>query len=370
MTGVMWHPGLSFSKTKLAVFSLLGLSMIAAPFAVSSLRTGANSCEGKEVEERLYCEFNAAVVKIEVENGAGSGVIMSEDGLVLTNAHVVQDSTEVRVSFPDSETGGEVYVSGEVIAYGEEGLDLAAVQLSGDGFAYVADLSDSISVGQRVYAIGTPFEEFRNTLTAGIVSRIDTEKELIQTDAAINPGNSGGPLFNATGELVGVNTAIYASRDGGNIGIGFAIPADEVQGFLQDVEDGTAPVEPQVAEIVPGIYQDPEVLVMDGAFVGGEITEASNVFDDQSYFNAYLFEGRAGQVVEIAMESADFDAYLMLFGPEGEAVAEDDDSYGNGNAYITVTLPANGVYTIFANTYEAGNTGRYQIGGLVENNNQ
>lgn len=370
MTSAMQHSSFNISKTKLAIFSLLGLTLVSVPFAVSALRSGGHACETGEVEERLYCEYNPAVVKIEVENGAGSGVIMSEDGLVLTNAHVVQDFTEVRVSFPDSETGGEVYVSGEVIAYGEEGLDLAAVQLSGEGFDYVSELSEAVSVGQRVYAIGTPFEEFRNTLTAGIVSRIDTEKDLIQTDAAINPGNSGGPLFNASGELVGVNTAIYASQDGGNIGIGFAIPSETVEGFLQDVEEGNAPTEPQVAEIVPGIYQDPQVLSMNGSFVGGEINEDSNVFDDQSYFNAYVFEGQAGQVVEIAMESVEFDAYLMLFGPNGEGVAEDDDSYGDTNAYLSVTLPADGVYTIFANTYEAGETGRYQIGGLLTEANQ
>lgn len=365
MTGVLQQPGFSISKAKLAAFSLLGLAMLASPFAITSLRASGNPCEGKEVEERLYCEFNSAVVKIEIDGSAGSGVIMSEDGLVLTNAHVVQDATDVRVSFPDSETGGEVYVTGKVIAYGEEGLDLAAVQLSGASFNHVSTLSDSISVGQRVYAIGTPFQEFRNTLTAGIVSRIDTEKDLIQTDAAINPGNSGGPLFNAEGELVGVNTAIYTSQEGGNIGIGFAIPAETVEAFLKDVENGTASTEPQVAEIVPGIYQDPQLLTMNGAFIAGEISEESNVFDDQSYFDAYIFEGQAGQVVEIVMESGDVDSYLMLFGPNGEGIAEDDDSYGNSNAYITVTLPEDGVYTIFANTYEAGEMGRYQIGGLL-----
>jgi len=366
MTGVLQqHPGVGISKAKLAIFSLLGVAMLASPFAIPSLRASANPCEGKEVEERLYCEFNSAVVKIEIDGSSGSGVILSEDGLVLTNAHVVQDATSVRVSFPDSETGGDVYVTGEVVAYGEEGLDLAAVQLSGEGFNYVSTMSDDISVGQRVYAIGTPFQEFRNTLTAGIVSRIDTAKDLIQTDAAINPGNSGGPLLNANGELIGVNTAIYTSHEGGNIGIGFAIPAETVEEFLKAVEDGTAPTEPQVAELVPGIYQDPEILVMDGTFVAGAITEASNIFDDESFFNAYVFEGRAGQVVEVAMESAEIDPYLMLFGPNGEGIAEDDDSYGNGNAYILVTLPVDGVYTVFANTYEAGETGVYQIGGLL-----
>lgn len=366
MTSALHPPISGFSKAKLAILSLVGLSLVAAaPLAVNALRASADPCADKDIEEKLYCQFNPAVVKVEIGDGAGSGVIVSEDGLMLTNAHVVQDASDVRVSFPDNETGGEVYVSGEVIAYGEDGLDLAAVQLQGDGFDHVSELSEAVSVGQRVYAIGTPFQAFRNTLTAGIISRIDEDMGLIQTDAAINPGNSGGPLFNADGELVGVNTAIYAAQDGGNIGIGFAIPADTVEAFLAAVEDGTAPTEPQIAAVEPGIYQDPEMLVMDGTFMTGQITEESNVFDDRSYFDAYVFEGRAGQVVEIAMESVDVDAYLMLFGPNGDPIAEDDDSFGNGNAYLAVTLPEDGIYTIFANTYEPGETGRYQIGGLL-----
>jgi len=354
------------SKAQLLLLAALGISAAAAPMVYVSVRPMlAETCKD-EVEVCLYRKASPAVATIETETGSGSGAILTAEGLVITNAHVVEDAKEVQVAIPD-ETGGRVVVRGEVIAYGEEGLDLAAVQLQGSGFEHLALEEESISVGQKVYAIGTPFGAFQNSLTQGIVSRLDPVEKLIQTDAAINPGNSGGPLLNAEGDIVGINTAIYASRDGGNIGIGFAIPAEVVQEFLAAVEDGTAPTEPQITGPVPGIYNDPTVLAMNGNFIQSELTEDSNVLDDLSYFNTYVFEGQAGQQVEIAMESAEIDSYLMLFDPNGEPVAEDDDSNGNGNAYITVTLPADGVYTIFANSYEAGEVGSYAIGGLLSN---
>jgi S1-C subfamily serine protease len=157
------------------------------------------------------------------EQGVGSGVIFDADGWILTNRHVVAGSTTVTVELKD----GTEYTG---TIYGIDTLtDLAIVKIEATGLtaAGLGD-SDGLRVGQLVVAIGSPLGTFSNTVTSGIVSAkgrtIQTEgsqlNNLIQTDAAINPGNSGGPLLDATGAVVGINTAI--ARD--STGIGFSIP--------------------------------------------------------------------------------------------------------------------------------------------------
>ena len=216
-------------------------------------------------------------------------------------------------------------------------------------------------VGQRAFAIGSPFG-FQNTFTTGIVSRLDSNRGTIQTDAAINPGNSGGPLLNSDGELIGVNTAIFTSgENSGNIGIGFAIAVDRVLPFLAAVEDGTAS---RVARDRPTGSEDlkpPEPLAFNTPIVG-RLESGDNVLQiDNSFFDAYIFEGEAGQQVSIVMASNDIDPYLILLGPNGELAAEDDDSAGELNAAIDLRLPVSGTYLLLANSYQAGESGTYQI---------
>jgi serine protease Do len=159
------------------------------------------------------------------QQGQGSGVIISPDGLVLTNNHVVADATKIRVKLADGRTLAAKLVGADprsdvAVIRMEGGKDFPAVKL-GD--------SDSLEVGEWVVAVGNPFG-LANTVTVGVVSAkgrsrvglVDYEN-FIQTDAAINPGNSGGPLVNLDGEVVGVNSAIM-SRSGGYMGIGLAIP--------------------------------------------------------------------------------------------------------------------------------------------------
>ncbi|MGK7928617.1 MAG: S1C family serine protease, partial [Spirulina sp.] len=186
---------------------------------------------------RVYEQASPAVVSLEGGDATGSGSIVRSDGLILTNAHVVEGLSVVNVILAD---GREF--QGEVIGFAEDGLDLAVVQIRGaiDLPTLTFAPPGSVRVGQQAFAIGSPFG-FQGTYTTGIVSRIDREKSLIQTDAAINPGNSGGPLLNSRGELIGVNTAIYSRGNAGNIGIGFAIPVEQVQPFLTAVRDGRAP---------------------------------------------------------------------------------------------------------------------------------
>ena len=156
--------------------------------------------------------------------GQGSGFIISADGYVITNAHVVSKADEVTVTMTDKRE-----FKAKVIG-SDERTDIAVLKIEANGLPKVAiGDSDKLRVGEWVLAIGSPFG-FENTVTAGIVSAKARENRealtpFIQTDVAVNPGNSGGPLFNLRGEVVGVNSQIF-SGNGGYLGISFAIPAN------------------------------------------------------------------------------------------------------------------------------------------------
>jgi S1-C subfamily serine protease len=299
--------------------------------------------------ERVYAAARPAVVSIESDEGTGSGSIISADGLILTNAHVVGNSRTVKVHLEDGRT-----LEGRVIGYGD-GQDLAAVKIQGSNFPTIPLASTNARVGQRAFAIGNPFG-LEGTFTTGIVSRIDTQEGRIQTDAAINPGNSGGPLLNSQGQMIGVNTSIYAiSRDSGNIGIGFAISTSLVQPFLTAVRNGNAPQSPQGNLVA----QD---ITLNGTPVQGQLDRnSSRLEDDDSYYTRYNFEGRAGQRIVVEMTSSELDAYLILLSPNGDDLGQDDNGAGGKNAKLTITLPENGTYTVLANTRGARETGHYSL---------
>nr|WP_254939546.1 trypsin-like peptidase domain-containing protein [Cyanobium sp. Morenito 9A2] len=165
------------------------------------------------------------------ERGQGSGVIFQAEGLILTNAHVVEKSSRVTVGLKDGRR-----VEGKVVGL-DPVTDLAVVRLAGSGSWPVAALgnSDRLQVGDWAIAVGNPFG-LDNTVTLGIISNLnrnvsklgitDKRLDLIQTDAAINPGNSGGPLLNSDGEVVGINTLV---RSGPGAGLGFAIPINRAR---------------------------------------------------------------------------------------------------------------------------------------------
>ena len=169
------------------------------------------------------------------QSGLGSGVIMSADGYVLTNNHVVQEADHIEAVLADGRRA-----SARVIGTDPES-DLAVLKIDLPDLPVMTPSdSDRIEVGDRVLAIGNPFG-VGQTVTSGIVSAlgrdqlgINTFENFIQTDAAINPGNSGGALTDEQGRLLGINTAIY-SRSGGSLGIGFAIPVNVARQALQDI---------------------------------------------------------------------------------------------------------------------------------------
>jgi serine protease Do len=169
--------------------------------------------------------------------GLGSGVIVSEDGYILTNNHVIQDAEELTIGLMDDRE-----LKAEVIGTDPES-DIALIKVDAEGLPAVRfGDSDLLQVGEWVIAVGSPFSEnLAHTVTAGIVSAkgrnrvgiVDFE-DFIQTDAAINPGNSGGALVNVRGELVGINTAI-ATRNGFYQGVGFAIPINMARKVMDDL---------------------------------------------------------------------------------------------------------------------------------------
>ncbi|GAB4012881.1 S1C family serine protease [Nocardioides ultimimeridianus] len=208
-----------------------------------------------------------SVVEIDVEGGgsagSGSGVVLNKAGMILTNNHVVTldssvsaQSTQISVSFNDG-----TKVAAKVV--GTDPLtDTAVIQVSGvsDLTPVTVGRSDNLQVGQQVVAIGSPYG-LSSTVTSGIVSALDrpvdvgqdsagntTAYPAIQTDAAINPGNSGGALVDMAGHLVGINASIQTASDssttggqGGSIGLGFAIPIDEILPVVEQLENGQTP---------------------------------------------------------------------------------------------------------------------------------
>lgn len=178
-----------------------------------------------------------------VQEGAGSGVIISEDGYLLTNAHVITDSQSGKTAdaIKVRLTNGEEYDA--TIIGNDPDSDIALLKIEGEGFAAATiGNSDSIEVGEQVLAVGNPLGELGGTVTSGIVSATNREisvennkMTLIQIDAAINPGNSGGGLFNTKGELIGIVNA--KTTDVTVEGLGFAIPVNEAISVAEELEE-------------------------------------------------------------------------------------------------------------------------------------
>ena len=172
------------------------------------------------------------------QEGTGSGVIISSQGYILTNNHVIKDAQDVTVRFTDG-----TFTEAKVVGI-DQFTDLAVIKADKEVDAsWVAELGDSdkLRVGQKAIAIGNPFG-FDSTLSVGVVSAlgrpIKTEAaeydDMIQTDASINPGNSGGPLINSSGQVIGINTGIF-SKTGTNLGIGFSIPSNSCRKVAEDL---------------------------------------------------------------------------------------------------------------------------------------
>ncbi|HEX4944139.1 MAG TPA: trypsin-like peptidase domain-containing protein [Usitatibacteraceae bacterium] len=209
----------------------------------------------------------------ETQLSLGSGVIVSREGFILTNSHVVEGVTEIQVTLNDGRT-----VPGRIVGFDTE-TDLAVVRVSATGLSPITfGQSDQLRVGDVVLAIGDPFS-VGQTVTMGIVSAVGREigsanpfGSFIQTDAAINPGNSGGALVDTNGNLVGINSLIF-SKSGGYQGIGFAIPVSLAKKIMEQIiETGTVTrgwFGVEVANITPELAESLGLSGTRGAIVGG-----------------------------------------------------------------------------------------------------
>jgi len=240
--------------------------------AVVSINTSKNARPNPQGADPWF-RFFFGDQQDQPQMGLGSGVIVSADGYILTNNHVVESADEIDVILNDSR-----HARAKVIGTDPD-ADLAVLKIDLDRLpVIVLGNSDNLQVGDQVLAIGNPFG-VGQTVTSGIVSAlgrnqlgINTFENFIQTDAAINPGNSGGALVDTNGNLLGINTAIY-SRSGGSMGIGFAIPVSTaklvLEGIVKDgqVTRGWIGVEPN--ELTPELAQTFGVEAQQGVIITG-----------------------------------------------------------------------------------------------------
>ncbi len=239
-----------------AVGALLGND---SPAAASTQLNATSTSDTKATDVSSIVDRVApSVVQVNVRTGQGealgSGMVLSADGRILTNNHVVAGAQEVTVTLSDGRT-----VDAKVVGAAPE-TDLAVIQAEGVNDLTPAKFADSddVRVGDQVIAIGSPLG-LQNTVTTGIVSAVDRDVNVpaedrglsrsgttdvsykaIQTDASINQGNSGGPLFNSAGEVIGINSMIYSPVSGpdgsaGSVGLGFAIPSNTAQQVINQL---------------------------------------------------------------------------------------------------------------------------------------
>ena len=219
----------------------------------------------EKITMEVYRSANPAVVTIKTTNSTGSGSLISPEGLVITNEHVIRDAKNGNVRIINND--GKTY-NGQVLTVDRKN-DLALVRiLSSDRFPTLAFADrNNILVGQKVFAIGSPFG-LSGTLTTGILSRVAINGDL-QTDARLNPGNSGGPLLNSRGEIIGVNKAILSPNGRSNSGIGFAINAAIAKEFITR---SAALTQPNIAnsqtKVLPQIATEPSIALAERLQLG------------------------------------------------------------------------------------------------------
>ncbi|HEX9764995.1 MAG TPA: trypsin-like peptidase domain-containing protein [Candidatus Acidoferrales bacterium] len=264
-------------------------SAVSAPVSPASL----SEDERRTVE--VYRRASPAVVNITTRTvewdffygatpggGTGSGFIVSEDGIIVTNLHVVQGAQQIQVTLSDRTS-----FTGRVVGF-DPLTDLAVVQIEPkERKLPTLPLGDSnqLQVGQRVIAIGNPFG-FQATLTTGVVSALQRTlptrsgaliDEAIQTDAAINPGNSGGPLLDSQGRVIGINTLIFTPT-GGSVGIGFAIPVSTLKLILTDLVRHGRPQRPwlgiRTIEVFPELARALKLPVESGVMIADVVRGA------------------------------------------------------------------------------------------------
>ena len=304
----------------------------------------SNDEGGNTINEIYKADANGvAFIESKMAEGvaSGSGVVLDDEGHVLTNNHVVEGGEQIRVSF---ESEGQMYPA-EVVGT-EPNSDLALLKVEAPVAAlHPLKLGDSskMEVGDQVVAIGNPFD-LQRTVTSGIVSALQREiqapdgvtiNNVIQTDAAINPGNSGGPLINADGEVIGINSQILTGGEGskGNVGIGFAIPINTAKEEIAQLESGTA--------------DEHGFLGISGATITPELAQAFNLPVEEGVLVQQVEEGGPAAAAGIQGATTAAEVEGQEFGLGGDIItAIDGEKIGSTEDLVKTISDAHAGETV------------------------
>jgi serine protease Do len=304
----------------------------------------------------VYRLVQPSVVYISAETSEGtaqgSGVILSADGLIITNAHVIEDAEKITVELNDRRK-----VEAEVVSVGHSDCtDLALLRLPNQTNLPTIALGNPSSSqhGQSVFAIGYPEGIKPASITEGLISNIDNQKGLLQTSAVINGGNSGGALVNSRGELLGINT--FTLRD--TEAMAFAIDTNSVNAFVRSAQNKLSPNLGQMIQSQSGVAT---TLMRNGVAIEGRLQQDDAMFcADESVADVYTFQTQADQSVILEMSSDTIQPYMMLLGPDGKVVAKSGKSQDK-QTKLYGKLSKAGTYTVIANSQVAKQFGRYAV---------
>jgi serine protease Do len=373
-----------FSGLTLCVlFNLCGLIVLEEVLSNQGNKSGySNSAVAQTAEEQIarsvYKKASPGVVTVKDGRGVGSGFVVSQDGLIITNAHVVDGSPSVvTVEFANGKQ-----LPADVIGFAKGGLDLAVLKIHKQKNLRTLALATegSARVSDRVFALGSP-HGVNDTFTQGSITRIDRNSGDIQHSAGIHGGNSGGPLLNTKGEVVGVNKSGVVGPGKTNTGMNFAIPVFKLRSFITAARKGDLSPVSTLKKLQPPTIQ---AISLNGQIINGSLAQGDfpssyirESFPDinlaGSFIDSYQFRATKGQKLVIEMTSKQINPSLTLYqmietneGRQFKKIAENDDrGAGDFNAQITTTLSADGVYYLFASSpYQE--TGDYSLQAVVE----
>jgi serine protease Do len=306
----------------------------------------------------VYRQVQPSVVYISTDKGQGSGVILSADGLIVTNAHVIEGASKIMV-----ELNGGRQLQAKVISVGRSGCtDLALLRLPNQKNLPAIALGNPTTGehGHTVFAIGYPLGIKPASITQGLISNLDEQGGLLQTSAVSNPGNSGGALVNERGELLGI---ITRKLDNAAEAMILAIDTNRVQAFVQTAQTGLSPT---WGRYIKARSVTAATLRTNGDATEGQLQRDDAMFcADESAADVYTFSAQANQSVILKMSSDKVQPYMMLLGPDGRVVAKSESSQGKKAAFIYGKLPTAGTYTVVANAQKANQLGRYAIRAIM-----
>lgn len=338
---------LSLMAVTSAIATEVALTLPGSPLAQAAI---AQTVSAESVED--------AVVYVQTDRGQGSGVIIDANGLIITNAHVVEGSRQVQVRIQGR------MVEAEVVSIGSSRcLDLALLKVEGQRNLSTLELGemDSIATRQDIYAIGYPgrVPNGSASVVQGIISNIHQVEGLLQLSAPINPGNSGGAIVDEDDQLLGIAT----SRLRGDVeGITFAVSIDKVRAFVDAYHQGL--IFPIGQYVMPGQGENalPQILALDVDEVTGVLEPTDGHYcRDRSAVDLYTLEAEAGQAIMLEMQSSQIATYLMLVAPDGQVIAHSTPGERGRSSILMNKLPQSGTYTVIANALNPREYASYQL---------